>query len=144
MIVTAPRMSSGGCRRTFLALSPGDDSPWPTKGHTCGFRGSLGKDRLARRIIHVPPADRAQGQSPSLRGVEAMTYGPADLYVVEFARSSVPAAVTSILRDAATAGVITLLDVALVRTLEDGPSELVELNEFSDEFELAGLRPPAT
>lgn len=71
-----------------------------------------------------------------------MTYGPADLYVVEFARCSVPALVTAILRDAATSGVITLLDVALVRTVEDGSSELLELDEFSDEFELTGLRPP--
>lgn len=70
-----------------------------------------------------------------------MTYGPADLYVVEFARCSVPALVTAILRDAATSGVITLLDVALVRTVEDGSSELLELDEFSDEFELTGLRP---
>lgn len=73
-----------------------------------------------------------------------MTYGPADLYVIEFTPCSVPATVTAILRDAATAGVITLLDVALVRTIEDGSSELVELEEFSDEFELTGLRPPAT
>lgn len=73
-----------------------------------------------------------------------MTYGPADLYMVEFAPGSVPAAVTAILRDVAIAGVITLLDVALVRKSEDGSSELVELEEFSDELGMLGVQPNAT
>jgi hypothetical protein len=73
-----------------------------------------------------------------------MTYGPADLYVVEFPSSSVPATVTATLRDVATAGVITLLDVALVRAAADGSSEVAELDEFADELGMAGLMPPAT
>ena len=73
-----------------------------------------------------------------------MTYGPADLYVVEFPSASVPATVTATLRDVAAAGVITLLDVALVRTLEGGTSELVELDQFADELGMVGVKPPAT
>jgi uncharacterized membrane protein len=72
-----------------------------------------------------------------------MTYGPADLYVVEFPHTAVLATVTATLRDVAAAGVITLLDVALVRTLEDGTSELVELDEFADELGMAGVMPSA-
>lgn len=73
-----------------------------------------------------------------------MTYGPADLYVIEFPHSSVPSTVTATLRDVATAGVITLMDVALVRTGEDGASTVVELDEFADEFGMTGLMPMAT
>jgi uncharacterized membrane protein len=72
-----------------------------------------------------------------------MPYGPADLYVIEFPSTSIPATVTATLRDVAAAGVITLLDVALVRTIEDGTSELVELNEFADDLGMVGVMPPA-
>lgn len=72
-----------------------------------------------------------------------MTYGPADLYVVEFPRGVAPAQVTATLRDATGAGVITLMDVALVRTDAAGNREISELDEFADEFGLAGVRPAA-
>lgn len=67
--------------------------------------------------------------------VDTMTYGPADLYVIEFPMSAVPATVTATLRDVAAAGVITLLDVALVRTSGDGVPSVVELDEFADDLE---------
>ena len=73
-----------------------------------------------------------------------MTFGPADLYAVEFPVSSVPDTVTATLRDVAAAGVITLLDITLVRTFQDGTSELVELDEFADELGMVGVMPPAT
>jgi len=76
--------------------------------------------------------------------VDAMTYGPADLYVIEFPTSSVPSTVAATLRDVAAAGVITLMDVALVRTGEDGAPAVVELDEFADEFGMTGLMPLAT
>lgn len=72
-----------------------------------------------------------------------MAYGPADLYVVEFPNGSVPDAFTATLRDVAVAGVITLLDIALVRTALDGTSELVELDEFGDHLGMVGVMPPA-
>ncbi len=64
--------------------------------------------------------------------------------MVEFPRTSVPATVTATLRDVAAAGVITLLDLALVRTIEGGTSELVELDQFADELGMVGVMPPAT
>ena len=76
--------------------------------------------------------------------VAEMTYGPADLYVIEFPTSSVPSTVTAPLREVAAAGVITLLDVALVRTDDDGAPVVVELDEFADEFGMTGLMPLAT
>jgi uncharacterized membrane protein len=76
--------------------------------------------------------------------VAEMTYGPADLYVIEFPTSSVPSTVTATLRDVAAAGVITLMDVALVRTDGDGAPVVVELDEFADEFGMTGLMPLAT
>jgi hypothetical protein len=76
--------------------------------------------------------------------VAEMTYGPADLYVIEFPTSSVPSTVTATLRDVAAAGVITLMDVALVRTDDDGAPVVVELDEFADEFGMTGLMPLAT
>ena len=72
-----------------------------------------------------------------------MTYGPADLYVVEFPRGIEPTLVTATLRDVSTAGVITLLDLALVRRADDGSREVFELDEFADDFGLAGVVPAA-
>ncbi|MGB7961963.1 MAG: DUF6325 family protein [Propionicimonas sp.] len=72
-----------------------------------------------------------------------MSYGPADLYAVEFPKSVDPAQVTATLRDVTTAGIITLLDVAMVRTSPDGSREVVEFKAFADEIGLAGVRPAA-
>lgn len=72
-----------------------------------------------------------------------MTYGPADLYVVEFPRGVAPASVTATLRDATGAGVITLMDVALVKIDQAGNREISELDAFAEEFGLTGARPAA-
>ena len=72
-----------------------------------------------------------------------MTYGPADLYVVEFPRGVAPAHVVATVRDATSAGVITLMDIALVRTDEAGNRQISELSEFAEEFGLTDLRPVA-
>ncbi|PKQ21854.1 MAG: hypothetical protein CVT65_16375 [Actinobacteria bacterium HGW-Actinobacteria-5] len=72
-----------------------------------------------------------------------MTFGPADLYVVEFPAGSSPAEVTATLRDVTTAGVVTLLDVAAVRRGPDGTRAVLELDEFADELGLAGVNPAA-
>jgi uncharacterized membrane protein len=74
---------------------------------------------------------------------ETATYGPADLYVVEFPTDAVPTAVTASLMEVATAGVITVLDIALVRTDADGSSQLIELADFGDELGLSAIAPPA-
>lgn len=72
-----------------------------------------------------------------------MTFGPADLYVVEFPAGSSPAEVTATLRDVTTAGVVTLLDVAAVRRRPDGTRAVLELDEFADDLGLAGVNPAA-
>lgn len=70
-----------------------------------------------------------------------MIYGPADLYVVEFPRGVAPAQVTATLRAATSAGVITLMDIALVRIDSAGNRAVFELAEFADEFGLAEVDP---
>lgn len=72
-----------------------------------------------------------------------MTYGPADLYVVEFPAGSVPAEVIATLRDVTAAGVITLLDAAEVRRDAGGARTVLELADFADEIGLAGVEPAA-
>ena len=68
-----------------------------------------------------------------------MSYGPADLYVVEFAGSAEPAQVTTTLRDVTQAGIITLLDLAVVRVLHDGTHEVLEASACADELGLTGV-----
>lgn len=72
-----------------------------------------------------------------------MPFGPADLYVVELHSDSVVAALAAVLRDVTTVGVITLLDVALVRRRTDGSQEAVELDEFADDLGMVGVMPKA-
>ena len=73
-----------------------------------------------------------------------MSYGPADLYVVEFPAGSAPAEVTATLRDVTTAGVVTLLDLAVVRVASNGARTVLELDEFADDLGLAGVLPAAS
>ncbi len=72
-----------------------------------------------------------------------MTFGPADLYAVEFPAGSVPAEVIATLRDVTAAGVVTLLDAAEVRRDAGGARTVLELADFADEVGLAGAEPAA-
>ena len=72
-----------------------------------------------------------------------MSYGPADLYVVEFPAGSAPAEVSATLRDVTTAGAVTLLDLAVVRVASNGTRTVLELDEFADDLGLAGVLPAA-
>ena len=74
---------------------------------------------------------------------EDQGYGPADLYVVEFPKGVDPAQVTATLRDVTRTGIITLLDLAMVRTADDGSREVVELDACADELGMAGVQPVA-
>lgn len=69
-----------------------------------------------------------------------MRFGPADLLLVQFPSAAVPEQMTAMLRDTALAGVITLLDVALIRPSGDGGNEVIELDGFSDDLSMAGVR----
>ncbi|QXT62478.1 DUF6325 family protein [Tessaracoccus palaemonis] len=71
------------------------------------------------------------------------SFGPADLYVVEFPSGSSPSEVTATLREVTSAGVLTLLDVAVVRHGDGGAREVVELDQLAGEFDLSGATPEA-
>jgi hypothetical protein len=72
---------------------------------------------------------------------QVSSHGPADLYVVELRSDSLPTVVTAFLRDGATVGVMTLLDVVLIRRSADGRCEAVETDDFADELGMAGVMP---
>lgn len=65
-------------------------------------------------------------------------YGPADLYVVEFPGGVAAAEVAAAVRDVTAAGVITVLDFAVVRW-RDGAREVVELDALPDGLGLLGV-----
>lgn len=66
----------------------------------------------------------------------ADTYGPADLYVVAFPEERVPERVRDAVLETLGSGVITLLDLVLVRPRADGSTEVLELENLGDEFDL--------
>lgn len=66
----------------------------------------------------------------------ADTYGPADLYVVAFPEERVPERVRDAVLETLGSGVITLLDLVLVRRRADGSTEVLELENLGDEFDL--------
>jgi len=79
--------------------------------------------------------------------VDEMTvdsYGPADLYVVAFPEDHVPAAVRQALLDTLASGVITLLDLTLIRKSADGGVQLIEIENLGDEFDLTVIDATST
>ena len=48
-----------------------------------------------------------------------MSFGPADLYAIAFPGERIPEGVRNALRDATSSGVITLLDIVVVRRTAD-------------------------
>jgi Family of unknown function (DUF6325) len=69
----------------------------------------------------------------------AHTFGPGELLVIAFPQERIPAAVISAVRDVITDGVVTLLDLTLVRRPADGGMEIVEvesLQETDTDFDL--------
>lgn len=91
----------------------------------------------------VPQAPAPARRAVSPQSAHRHPHGPADLYVVELDSASLPGGVTAFLRDGTTVGVITLLDVVLVRRTADGSRHVVEMDEIADELELAGVLPCA-
>ena len=72
------------------------------------------------------------------------SYGPADLYVVAFPEDHVPAAVRQALLDTLASGVITLLDLTLIKKSADGSLQLVEIENLGDEFDLSVVNATST
>jgi len=70
------------------------------------------------------------------------TFGPADLYVVAFPEDHIPAPVKESLLATIASGAITLLDLTMVRRLEDGTIDILEVDVLGDEIELTEIELP--
>jgi uncharacterized membrane protein len=68
--------------------------------------------------------------------VALTSYGPADLYVVAFPDDHIPDSVKASLFGALADGVITLLDLTLVRRHEDGSLDVIEVDNLGDEMDI--------
>ena len=66
----------------------------------------------------------------------AQTFGPADLYVVSFPSEHVPAQIREAVLATLSSGVITLLDLVLVRRATEGSTEVLEIESLGEEFDL--------
>src|ERR1700753_4025993 len=69
--------------------------------------------------------------------MSAAPYGPVELFVLSFPQSQLPAGFRSAVTDALAGGAVTLLDLAVIRRLDDGAIEIVELDALGDELELS-------
>jgi uncharacterized membrane protein len=67
------------------------------------------------------------------------TFGPADMYVVAFPDDHIPAQVRESLLATIAGGAITLLDLTVVRRLEDGTIEILEVDVLGDEIDLTEI-----
>lgn len=72
------------------------------------------------------------------------SYGPADLYVVAFPSDHVPDRVRQALVEALVGGVITLLDLTVVKRRLDGSVGVVEIESLGDELDLTVLEATGT
>ena len=68
--------------------------------------------------------------------VTVETYGPADLYVVAFPSEHVPDQIREAVLQTLSSGVIKLLDLVLVRRGQDGSTEVLEVENLGEEFDL--------
>lgn len=64
------------------------------------------------------------------------SFGPADLYVVAFPEAHVPDRVKQAVLDALASGVITLLDLTVIKKADDQSVEVIEIENLGDEFDL--------
>lgn len=72
------------------------------------------------------------------------TYGPADLYVLAFPTDRIPLGVRDAVLSTLSSGVITLLDLVVVRKHDDGSSEVVEIDNLGDELDLTVIQASST
>ena len=70
------------------------------------------------------------------------TFGPADLYVVAFPEDHIPSAVRESLLSTIASGAITLLDLTVVKRLEDGSVDVLEIDVLGDEIDLTEIELP--
>src|SRR5690349_20940213 len=67
------------------------------------------------------------------------SFGPADLYVVAFPEDHIPAPVRESLLATLESGVITLLDLTVVRRTADGEIDILEVDVLGDEIDLTEI-----
>ena len=67
------------------------------------------------------------------------SFGPADLYVVAFPEDHIPDEVRESLLATLESGVITLLDLIVVRRRDDGSLEILEVDVLGDEIDLTEI-----
>lgn len=72
------------------------------------------------------------------------SYGPADLYVVAFPTQRVPQGVRDAVLATLSSGVITLLDLVVVRKHADGSSEVIEIDDLAGELDLTVIQASST
>lgn len=73
-----------------------------------------------------------------------MNYGPADLYVLELPEGGSADGIVARVKDVTAAGVVTLLDVALVRKEPNGSRVIAEYDELAAVLGLSELSPKTT
>lgn len=67
------------------------------------------------------------------------SFGPADLYVIAFPTDHVPTQVREAIQETLASGVITLIDLVVLRRLSDGSTVVIELDNLGDELDLSVL-----
>ncbi len=72
------------------------------------------------------------------------TFGPGELYVVAFPQERIPETVWAPVADAVRHGVITLLDLTVIRRRADGGLQIVEIEELGDEIDVTVVEAVAT
>jgi uncharacterized membrane protein len=83
-------------------------------------------------------------QDRKVMTVTVETYGPADLYVVGFPEDHVPDRVKEALLESLSSGVITLLDLTVIKRAGDGSVEVIEIENLGDEFDLTVIDATST
>lgn len=72
--------------------------------------------------------------------MEAASFGPADLYVIAFPDEHIPEPVTTSLLRVLADGVITLLDLTVIRRTDDGRLDVLEVDVLGDEIDLTTVQ----
>lgn len=72
------------------------------------------------------------------------SFGPVELVALAFDAPRIPPPVSRAVLDVAASGVVTLLDLAVVRRGEDGELSLLEAHELGDEVDLIAVELPAS
>jgi hypothetical protein len=73
----------------------------------------------------------------------AEPFGPVELFALSFPQSRLPQGFRDSVAEVLESGVVTLLDLAVLRRSADGGLEVIELESVGDELELTSVELPA-